>query len=256
MSLRTPELALPGPPHPAALPRPESPGIPPAVRASPVHTGDPAMPAELTAEPRLLSRFHCHLLRPPAPWRGSKTPHGQAHAGWLPTRPPDSLPRTELRASSWGRPRARCHGMGLQPGLVTAGSPQDPGGPPPSESLTPVWLGLAAPQTCRSRRHPRAREVQGGGRHGAQGWRRPPPAPRRAPRHRAGAEGLVPHLLRLQWQVPKPCADVEARGPWGGPGRGGRGRGTAVQPGPSAGGTITSSSRTPTLLAPRCVSGV
>lgn len=163
--------------------------------------------------------------------------------------------------------RAACVILGPAPGpLPWDGAPTWPGdsreptGPWRAPSFRVADAGLAGSSgttNMQEQTPPQStRQVQGGGRHGAQGWRRPPPAPRRARRHRAGAEGPVPHLLRLQWQVPKPCADAEARGPWGGPGRGGRGRGTAVQPGPSAGGTIASSSRTPTLLAPRRVSGV
>lgn len=61
-------------------------------------------------------------------------------------------PSCMCHAGGW--PRTQCCGVGVQPGLVTAGSPQDPGGVSPSESPTLVWLSPTARQTHRSRRHP------------------------------------------------------------------------------------------------------
>lgn len=223
MSLQTPELSVPGPLHPAA-PHPPTPvtwhsgpglGAHPAVRVSPVYTGDPAKPADLARGPRLLSHFHRHLLRPPAPQRGSKTPRGQAHAGGSPRTCPPAYPAPSCRehASRRAWPRACCRGVGVQPGPVTAGSPQNPGGLTPSEPPTLVWLGPTARQTRGSGRPPE--RVPGPGRRRA---RRPGlglPLPQPAPHPATEQEQSGPSRTSLWWQSPW------ATGRRGGPGTSG-----------------------------------
>lgn len=179
--------------------------------------------------------------------REQNTPRSGSR-GWLPTRLPAGPPCTELQGA--------CVTPGLAPGLLPwGGGPARPGDsreptePWRAHSLRATDAGLARSNcttNTRERVPPQSvRQVQGGGGPGAQAWgclsrnqpRTPPLSRSRVARPAQACGG----------RVPGPQADMEARGPWGGPGQGreGEGHSCPTWPWPAEG---------PSLAPPSCPS--